>query len=570
MVPLNLRPQSRRLNRMLTFIGLGLLLLPPLSCNKSSPSGGPGASTPRSLSSARVRARQMEDFLVNYGPWDAGTIAIAKNYDVVVVHPSQGITRPIVQEIQQGNDPMDPTDDVVVLGYISIGEDMRTVRVSDDAMLLDQRFIGDGMGPRVDPRGHLPQGGALEGIDPLGSPSPGGNGYASWYLDDNSVDRQGFGDGKPDRNARFGACFVNAGVSAWFDVVDAMTLDGADHLAGLREILTLQYGRGLGCDGVFLDTVDTCGPNGFTDPSSGNPSEFEWTAPGFSRFLARLRQSYPDRVVLQNRGLFFFDPRHPHYKFTTRSYVDLVLFESLRLNSNPSEGINPYFSNDNRYNIAPKLMAEANRPEGFRVVSLGYAEGPPGRMSPRTLVGESTLGMDLLLEDIRIAEEENGFRHYLTDGIVMLVNDFVRIHAHRVDRTPPVWSSTYNANTNQVAPGPPDPRPGVQEVVAGPRSITVRWDVALDLSPVNYALYLQTAPFNFSTDPDLTQATRIVLTPGVGAGYPSGPGPSTFPYEATIGGLAAGQTYYIVIRAFDASPFANEEKNQMVKSAMPF
>jgi hypothetical protein len=274
--------------------------------------------------------------------------------------------------------------------------------------------------------------------------------------------------------------------------------------------------------------------------------------------------------VLQNRGLFFFDARHPHYKFTTRAYVDLVLFESLRLNSNPAEGINPYFSNDNRYNIAPKLSAEANRPDGFRVVSLGYAEGPPGQMSRATLTGGSTLGLDLLLEDLRIAEQENGFRHYLTDGAVMLVNDFVRTHAQRVDRTPPIWSSTYNANTNSVAPGPPTPRPGVQEVVAGARSLTVRWDVALDLNPVNYALYLQTRPFDFSSDPDLTQATRIVLTPQIGAGYPDGPGPSTYPYEATVGGLQPGQTYYVVIRAFDTSPFANEEKNTMWKTATPF
>jgi hypothetical protein len=191
-------------------------------------------------------------------------------------------------------------------------------------------------------------------------------------------------------------------------------------------------------------------------------------------------------------------------------------------------------------------------------------------MSRETLVGGSTLGTDLLLEDIRIAEQENGFRHYLTDGKVMLVNDFVRLHAQREDRSPPVWSSVYNANTNLVAPGAPDPRPGVQEVVAGKDSITVRWDVALDLNPVGYALYLKTRPFDFSADPGLAGATRIVLTPEVGAGYASGPGPSTFPYEATVGGLTAGQPYYVVLRAFDRSPAANEEKNQKVMTATPY
>jgi hypothetical protein len=550
----------------------GLLLLAPLSCNKNKSTNAAftGSAPARSLSPSQARARQVNNYLMSYGPWDSASIAVAKNYDVVVVHPSQGLTRSIVEQIQQGNDPGDASDDVIVLGYISIGEDLRTSNVSDEEMQADPRFVGDGSGPRVDPRGHLPQGGALDGINPLGAPSPGGTGYASWYLDDNSVDALGFGDGRPDRNVHFGACFVNAGDPKWFDVVNNMTLDGPDHLAGLREIMELGYGRGLGCDGVFLDTFDTCGPNSFTSPSSPNPSEFEWTAPGFSSFLARLRQAYPDRVLLQNRGLFFFDPRHPHYQFTTRTYVDLVLFESVRLNSNPAEGINPLFSNDNRYNVAPKLMAEANRPDGFRVVSLGYAEGPPGRMSSQTLVGGSTLGMDLLLEDIRIAEQENGFRHYLTNAPVTLVNDFVRTHAQRNDGTPPVWSSTYNANTSGGIPSPPDPRPGVQELVPGPASLTVRWDVALDLNAVRYAVYLQTQPFDFGADPNLTRATRIVLSPEIGAGYAAGPGPSTFPYEATVGGLTPGQTYYVVLRAFDTSPAANEEKNQQVKAAAPF
>ncbi len=46
------------------------------------------------------------------------------------------------------------------------------------------------------------------------------------------------------------------------------------------------------------------------------------------------------------------------------------------------------YSPDNLYNYAPKLMAEANRPDGFRVLSLGYAEGPG--ISYETLFGRST------------------------------------------------------------------------------------------------------------------------------------------------------------------------------------
>ena len=35
-----------------------------------------------------------------------------------------------------------------------------------------------------------------------------------------------------------------------------------------------------------------------------------------SRLVSRLRQVYPQRLLLQNRGLFFLDPRLPHYRIT--------------------------------------------------------------------------------------------------------------------------------------------------------------------------------------------------------------------------------------------------------------
>ena len=77
----------------------------------------------------------------------------------------------------------------------------------------------------------------------------------------------------------------------------------------MRETLTTSYGRGLGCDGVFLDTIDTAAPNFYTNAASNNESKFEWTAPGFSAFIRRVAATYPDQLILQNRGLFFFDPQ---------------------------------------------------------------------------------------------------------------------------------------------------------------------------------------------------------------------------------------------------------------------
>jgi len=99
--------------------------------------------------------------------------------------------------------------------------------------------------------------------------------------------------------------------------------------------------------------------------------------------------------------------------------------------------------------------------------------------------------------------------------------------------------------------------------------LTVRWDVALDLNRVRYALYLQTTPFDFGADPRLTGARRIVLTPNVAAGYAAGPGPTTYANEATVTGLTSGQIYYLVIRAFDTSAAENEERNQVVLTGTP-
>ncbi len=555
---------------------ISLLLAGLFSCGKGQE--GPGSpevhldAATSSSAPLRDAARKVDHYLVYYGPWDDARIQVAQTYQLVILHPSRGnVTRAQVAAIQGGTNPSDPSKRVLVLGYISIGEDSRTLALTDDQMRADPRFVGDGTGPRMDPRGPTADGQSLSGLDPLGLPSNGGTGFASWYLDDISVhdSPNHVGDGKPDRNKIFHGCFVNPGDPKWFDALQDMTLEGPDKIAGLREILTTTYGRGLGCDGVFLDTIDTCAPNGWTGPTSPNESKFEWTAPGFSSFIQRLRSAYPANLILQNRGMFFFTPYLQHYKFIPRGALDYVLFESYRLNSGSTNNPDPYFYPDNRFNYAPKLMAEANRPDGFRVLSLGYAEGPSDQMSEATLTGGSTLGYDSLIEDIRVTERLAGFRHYLTDRRVLLVNTFVKDHTDLQDAGPPIWTSTYNdhAPGYPTAPSEPTPRVGLQEVESGAGSLTVRWDVALDLNPVQYALYYQTQPFDFVNDPRLTSAVRLVLSPAVGRGYSNGAGPGIFPYEAVVTGLVAGQLYYLVLRAFDTA--GNEDLNQRVLTATP-
>ena len=503
-----------------------------------APASPPLTSPAMSLSPTRALAARAEHHLLNYGSWDPAEIATAQAHDVVVVDP-RDVTRAEVAAIQTGGDHR-----VIVLGYVSIGEDIRTVGLSDAEMLADPRFVGDGTGPRVDPRGPDADGDPLTGIPLGGAPSPGGDGYASWYLDDNDV------DGRPDRNGNFDGAFVNAGDPAWFDALQDMTADGPDRVPGLREILTTSYGRGLGCDGVFLDTLDTAAPNSWTDDSSSNPTEFEWTAPGFAAFLGRLRATYPDVVVLQNRGLFFFDPRNPQFDFIPRGQLDFVLYESYRLNSGATDNPDPYHYPNNRFNYAPKLMAEANRSDGFRVLSLGYAEGPPDQMAEATLVGGSSLGFESLLEDIRVTEELAGFRHYLSNSHVTLVNRFVMDHADRTDASPPVWTSTWNDQSSYPEPpGQPTPRPGIQEVLVGDGGVTVRWDVAQDLNRVGYALY--------------HDGNRVVLDGRPTAAYAEGVGPGVYANEATVP-LPPGE-HHLMIRAFD--PAGHEDGNQVMLTA---
>lgn len=491
---------------------------------------------------------KMPSYMIYYGELDGNTIEALKQYDVVIVHPKGGnITREQIQRIRVGG--------TRVLGYISIGEDLRTAGMSPEEMLKDKRFKGDGSGPKVNP--YSSDGEGFNDTHLLGKKSPGGTGYASYYLDDNDL------DGKPDMNANFNCAFTNVGDPAWYDELNKMQIDGKDQIPGIKEILTYDYGRGLGCDGLFLDTIDTCAPDSYTKDNEPNKTRFEWTAPGVSRFMKRLKEEYPDKLILQNRGVFFYDPQLPHYKYNPREYVDYLLFESYMLDSDSSRLYYEPFFEDNKNNFVPKLAVEAGRPDGFHILSLGYAEGPEEFELKNTLLGKSDVGIDILMEDLNQAYEEAGFSHFITDGEVTLVNDFVLAHSRKEDHSPPIWRSTGNSSSLRL-PDIIDSRTGIGEVEADEDGMIVRWDVATDKNGVTYTLYYQEEPFDFEADPDLSDAESIELIPEIGEDYEDGKN-SAYPYQATVKNLNAGKKYYFVIRARDNSSNRNEEKNKRVK-----
>lgn len=489
-------------------------------------------------------------YMIYYGGLNDELIERAKRYDIIILHPDLGnITREQVMEIQKGG--------TRVMGYLSIGEDLRTAGMTPEQMLEDERFTGNGKGPRIDARESGDHG--LADARPEGRESPAGGGYASYYLDDNDH------DGKPDFNPNFGCAYTNIGDPSWYEALESMTMDGADGISGIREILTCDYGRGLGCDGVFLDTVDTCAPNIYTDDDNPGRTRFEWTAPGVVRFTERLKKEYPDKYVVQNRGLFFFHYAFPHFDYAPGKYIDFLMYESYMLDANTAFLYNETFFLDNKNIYAPKISAEANRPEGFRVLSLGYAEGPEEYQLKETLIGNKDTGEDIFMEDMKQAQDHAGFSHYITDSTLMLANDFVLDHGEKEDTQAPVWSSVHNKSLEQE----PVPRVGIGQAEPVAEGMILRWDVAIDKSGVDYIAYYQKEPFDFNADSELTGARQVKLSTGVGEGYGYGARADTWPYQATLEGLDAGETYYFVIRARDRSANHNEEKNTAVISGVP-
>ncbi len=488
-----------------------------LSARANAPLAGFNANTP---------------YLIYYGPWTAAQVDFARlNYRLVIVDVHQ-ITPAQIATIQRGPDNLAGTaDDVPVLGYLSLGEDSRP----------GAPFTGDRLGPRIDPRSadSVP----LASItNVLGLPSPAGTNYASYYLNSKSAPT-----GVPDEDGAFSSYYVNAGAPAWWTVLKGMTI-ASDGNAGLDELLTTNVGKGFNCNGLFLDTLDTCAPNSF------GATTYEWTSPGMQGLVQRISTNYPGRVLLGNRGLFFYNPNYKQYAYTLRPYLNMVMFESYFDDSGTNQ-ISPSFP-DNKFDWAPKLNAEAGRSDGFNVVSLDYDHTPA---LPQSIINQSyeeSMGLQ-------------GWAHYRTNPSLTSAfntNAAAWLATNR-DVSAPVWNSTA-----AQSPSAPAPRVGIQQAMAGNQSVTVRWDLANDQTqPVRYNIYyapvtnfLVTAGLNFAA------ATKLSgVTPTLPAAYTRGTGPGLFPYEYTVTGLSNGVAYLFAVRAQDSASPAHEDTNTATLLAVP-
>jgi hypothetical protein len=465
-------------------------------------------------------------YLIYYGNWTSGQVNYARtNYHLVILHPASNITSNQIATIKRGKDNIAGTaDDVLVLAYLSIGEDDRN----------GAPFAGDGLGPRVDPR--------ASDNDPLSSitniiglPSSGGTNYASYYL--NARDNQ---TGIPDENANYGSYYVNAGAPAWWTVIKAMT-KATSGQAGLDEILTTNVGDAFNCDGVFLDTIDTAAPDTWG-------TEYEWTSPGMQALVQRIRTNYVGKLIMANRGLFYYDSNLKTYAYTLRPYLDMVMFESYYSDSG-TDAVSPSFP-DNKYDFAPKINAEAGRPDGFSVLAVDYDHTPP--QTP-AIVNQD------YIECLRI----QGWPLYRTNPSLdePLNTNAAAWLATNADTQPPVWDSTA-----AQSPTPPIPRVGAQEVTVGDQSATVFWDVAHDQTePVHYNVYYsEGAAMNFQT------ATKIAhVAPSLPASYTLATGPGIYPYAYGITNLKNGSTYFFAVRVEDSATPSHEDTNVVTIAALP-
>jgi hypothetical protein len=202
-----------------------------------------------------------------YGKWDDGVIeeVIQQGFKLVILHPGgNGVLNPGTNEVLITPEQVArlKQEGIITIGYIPIGED----------------YVGDREG---------------DGTGPVYSDEENcqlvyqNQGVASWYLDEAPR------DGAPDINTDWNSYFVNAGDPNWPEFIRTATIE-SDGFAGTEYILDT-----LGCDGLFLDTLETATPY--------NGGKYFYTWRGMFDLVESLSNDYPGKYMVGNRPLFACD-----------------------------------------------------------------------------------------------------------------------------------------------------------------------------------------------------------------------------------------------------------------------
>lgn len=288
-------------------------------------------------------------YMVYYGSWDEEKILKALDFDLVILHPGKdfsNITPEIIKRIQCGKDNIKGSeDDIIVIAYISIGEDETVLRGPGpcDKLLPGPVYYG------------YEKSNGYEGIIKTYKNFP------SRYLDEVSYvfDINGFirllpdgmpelkkgQDGIPDENGVWKSFYVYAGDEEWVGMIK-------DRMSILSESYYV--------DGFFLDTLDTASPWG----------NYGWMQKDMAATVKKLRESFPDKYLIANRGLFLFEK----YADIITPSIDGLMFESFISEWDwcLQKGILHPFLRSNYDILKDYVLPEVIKPAGFHMFFLNY------------------------------------------------------------------------------------------------------------------------------------------------------------------------------------------------------
>jgi hypothetical protein len=248
-------------------------------------------------------------------------------FDLVILHPDSGVTVAEVEELQAAG--------VIVLGYVSIGEEPPGLLYTDTMS-----------GPvRYEP------GGNCCGVENRHCEY---NDYACYYLDEDN-------DGEPDtrQDGPWGSHFVDAASPYWRDKV---RLCNKDTMTDCNFYGTDYVLYTLGCDGLFLDTVDTASPW----------HQYSYTLDAMADLICTISDWYPDQYAVLNRGIFYADPSYGAN--VVRPCINGIVFEGYCSvwDWELKEGRDSPWFEDNRDIWAPKLNGQRALTDGYTVFALDY------------------------------------------------------------------------------------------------------------------------------------------------------------------------------------------------------
>ncbi|MCF7859851.1 MAG: hypothetical protein K9N07_11105, partial [Candidatus Cloacimonetes bacterium] len=382
-----------------------------------------------------------------------------------------------------------------------------------------------------------------------------------------------YSDGFPDRHGDWGACIVNAGDPEW----QRFIIEEAERLADYN------------IDGFFLDTPETA------DPWQG----YGWTSEGFYSLIQLLDISFPNHLLLLNRGVFFFNPNHPHqYTWNPNRLIDIALFESYLFDnsyaSDDSDYIFSPFFYHNKYYLSPKIqIALSEFDHNIPMIQVDYTR------NPFTFPEKYAV---LYSEYIKETVEVFGRIPYITDRYLNEISTVFFDNQPVEDNSPPIWQDSTRGHNNlfeeymyfssitditlpeeEFRKNPYIPRVGIQKMIPSNGSLRILWDVATDQSrPVSYNIYYtDRMPFDFSTANKIRNVPYIISTDYTIRGQVNAD--NACPYEYTLTGLENGKTYFAAVRAEDSSYISKggtlglsdgknhgyEEQNMEILAAIP-